>query len=752
MAKIADEYFKVSPWEIIEDGFDPAYSKVAESVFSLANEHMGSRGCFEEGYTGDTLIGNYFNGIYVRILRDDFHYKGDTHIGEMMINSVNWLKTKIVLDGKRLDLAMSKVTDFKRVLDLKTGLLTREFVWETESGKQLALTFERLVSMDKTAYGAQRITMKPLNFSGSVEVSLLADNGIIHGTENENFWDVIDHKDEPDRFWVLSKINAGIQGDLFLSSDHKILCDGTYTQAVFEEDKCIGKTLTIELSEGIATQVGRIICNEKKQAESANAFEDVTFDGLLESNRAWWGRVWKIADITIDGDEKNQQGIRFCLFQMFSTYHGDDPANNIGAKGLTGEAYAGNTFWDTETYCLPFYMLNIPEAAKNLLMYRYHSLDVARDRAKELDCKGAFYPISSISGRESCNLWQHASLQLQATTGVAYGIWFYEKLSDDREFLRNYGAEMLVEIARMCASRGSWSGNGKHYGYYCVMGPDEFAMMVHNNCYTNFMGRFAMNYAGEVVESLKEDVDWYEDFCKRLGFEEEELADWKKKADNMRIPKEGLLYEQHDGFFNLPHVDVDAIPVEDFPLYHSWSYERLFRNDMIKQPDVLMMMLLFNGQFSQEELKANYEYYEPRTIHESSLSPSVHSILAAQLGKEKEAYDFFGFATRLDLDNYNRNTNEGLHTTSIAAAWMNIVYGFGGVRTDGERLAIRPSIPEGWKGYTFHLLYKGVRLYVEVTGEEVTVTVEEGKSIEIELNGTKMEASGVITDQLRGAA
>ncbi len=754
MAKVSDEYFKVAPWEIIEEGFDPSYQMVGESVFSLANEYMGVRGCFEEGYLGETLSGSYFNGVYVRRRRTDMHYKGDTETGEIMVNSVNWLKVRLECKGEVLDLHTAKISDFRRVLDLQTGLLTRSFVWELADGGKVSLRFERLLSMEEPEFGAQRIFLEPLDFSGELQISLLADNGVIHQSEQKNFWDVIEHRQEKNYFSVLSELNDGLQGEICISSEHWIDYeneDAAYTEEDVKEEKVIGKKYHITLKQGKTTILSRLVRNRKgTKAESGANLLNKSFDALLESNRKWWYNIWKQSDIVIEGDEKNQQGIRFCIFQMYQTYHGANPQNNIGAKGLTGEAYAGNTFWDTETYCLPFYMLNMPQAAKNLLKYRYRTLLQAKERAKALDCAGAFYPISTISGRESCNLWQHASLQLQASTGVAYGIWFYEKMSQDLVFLKEYGAEMLVEISRMLATRGDWSADKKTYGYYCVMGPDEFQMMVNNNCYTNYMGKFTMNYTIQVLEALREDAAWYGEFVKRLGLKAEELLDWKKKADAMLILKQGDLYEQHDGFFKLPHVDVDAIPIEDFPLYHTWSYERLFRNDMIKQPDVLMLMLLFNRQFTKKELKANYEYYEPRCIHESSLSPSVHSILAAQLGKEKEAYDFFGFATRLDLDNYNRNTKEGLHTTSIAAAWMNIVYGFGGVRTDGEQLSLSPSIPADWKSYSFHLLYRGVKLQIQVTKEMVKIMAEDNKSLVLELYGEKVSIIGDIKVPLKG--
>lgn len=746
MAKIADEYFQVEPWRIVEKGFDPGHSEVGESIFSLANEYMGIRGFFEEGYSGDSLIGSYFNGVYITEDSGPAQYKGVSHISEFMVNSVNWLKTCIVLDGEILDLNTSKFEDFERVLNLKNGLLTRSFTWISSSGKKTELTFERLLSMEHVSYGVQRITVKPINYSGELEISLSADFGIYHESTKKNYWNLLDTKQEPG-ITVMQGITTW--GEKEIRTTHTFTVDGKYEENKFSNHKEAGKTFILHINEGEPATVTRVVNNNQPGKNEDTLPGNVTFERLLKDSESWWGEVWKTSDIVIEGDEKNQQGIRFCIFQMVQTYHGAYPGDNIGAKGLTGEAYAGCAFWDTETYCLPFYMLNLPHATESLLEYRYNTLDMARERAKALDCEGAFYPVSTISGRESCRLWQHASLQMQASTGVAYGIWFYEKLTDDVDFLKRCGAEMLVEVSRMLATRGDWSADGSYYGYYCVMGPDEFQMMVNHNCYTNYMGKFTMEYTLEVLERLEKDANWYADFVKRLSLTEDEKKDWKEKAAKMRIIKKGNLYEQHDGFFNLPHVDVDAIPVTDFPLYNHWSYDRLYRNDMIKQPDVLMLMLLFNQSFSEEELEENYAYYEPKCIHESSLSPSVHSILAAQIGKEKEAYDFFGFATRLDLDDYNRNTREGLHTTSIAAAWMNIVYGFGGVRTDGDILTVNPTIPESWGGYQFHLIYKGVTLLVKVGKESSILSVENGEKLEIVINGEKKLIEGSVEVPLR---
>lgn len=737
MAKQADRYFVVEPWKIIEKGFQPSYSQVAESVFALGNEYMGVRGYFEEGYSGASTPGSYFNGVYSNAKMGETGYKGIVTVGEFMVNSVNWLAAKISIDGEVLDLNRSDIRDYERVLDLKNGLLTRKLVWVTKSGKETALVFERFLSMSRMNVGAQRITLTAANYEGGVSVELYSDFGMIHYSRNENFWDVVAQSSEDDCFEIGAQVRnyeTRVYSASFVAAEHMSSAE------TLEQEKSIGKRYTIALEQGEAASVTRLVYNDREAlTEEKKAFmRETSFDGLLQETSDWWAQTWEQSDIVIDGDDENQQGIRYCIFQMLQTYHGAQPGNNIGAKGLSGEGYGGCAFWDTETYCLPFFIFNNLTAAKNLLLFRYQTLDEARARAKDLDCRGAFYPISTISGKETCPLWQHASLQLQASTAVAYGIWFYEKMSGDEEFLENYGMEMLIEISRMLATRGDWSADGTQYGYFNVMGPDEFQMMVNHNCYTNYMGRFTFNYTADVWKKLQEKAPSVcERLSKKLGFSVDELADWREKADHMVIlqDQDSLIFEQHEGFFKLPHVDVDQIPVEEFPLYHHWTYDRIYRNDMIKQPDVLMLMLLFNRSFTEEELRANYEYYEPKCIHESSLSPSVHSILAAQLKKKEDALKFFQFATRMDLDNYNRNTCEGLHTTSIAAAWMNIVYGFGGMRSDGELLEFTPTIPAQWNAYSFHVTYQNAVIEVRVEREHVSMRLLQDTSVKVRVYG-----------------
>ena len=733
MTKSADTYLVCDPWQIIEENWSRERNLVSESVFSLGNEHMGVRGYAEEGINAETLQGSYFNGIYEEA---DLNrsYKGIITKTHFMVNSVDWLYAEIHADDELLDIASCDIENFRRVLDMRDGTLKRIFDWRTKSGPVVHLEFIRFLSMDSPGTAYQKINFSVSGGDVSLTVVIANNFNTSHGWNKKNYWDMTR------REWFTS--GAAIQGktirtgqQVFSGFSFRTNIDVQCGKKVAE--KFAGFEIILALKNGESAWIEKCVYNHiSKERDGAGDSvwikgceimkdDPVDFDTALEKQRKYWDTFWKNADIKIEGDPLNQQGIRFCIFQMQQTYNGYDPTNNIGAKGLTGEAYNGHAFWDTETYCLPFYLFSNPQAARNLLSFRYATLDAARDRARQLDCEGACYPIATLNGEEACSLWQHASLQFQPSTAVAYGIRHYVNLCQDTEFLYEQGAVMLVEISRFLASRGSWNNDGTGFGFYAVMGPDEFHMMVNHNCYTNFMAKKTFEYTEQVLQTMeKEQPKKFAVFCKKLKLSQNERMNFVLCADKMIIlfDEKTKIFEQHEGYYTLPRMEISKIPVTDFPLYHNWSYDRIYRTSMIKQPDVLMFLFLYNQEFSRDIKKANYDYYEPNTIHESSLSPSIHSIFASELGKHSEAFRFFGFATRMDLDNYNRNTVEGLHTTSIAAAWMNIVYGFAGLRSDGNYLSLNPVLPEKWTGYEFGILYRNAHIRISVTAKDLVLS------------------------------
>jgi maltose phosphorylase len=752
MVKVEQHYLDIDPWIIRESGFHADESEVSESLFSLGNEFMGVRGYFEEGYSGDRLVGSYVNGVFEETdIAHPVAFRSFSKLMRFMVNTVDWLHTRITLDGELLDLATSKYSDFCRSLDLRNGILTRTFVWTTAGGKSVRLHFERFVSMSEASLGFQRVTFQPLNFSGSLEVEMGLDFSIVHKAENKNLWECR-RKDRDGE--ILAILGETRRSKNKIYSSFRLDASVPIHSEVVRGEKYIGWSMKLRLEEGQSATLDRVVVNHAERTgsvpadavwvkglELARSLGEVSLDAEKAKNSEYWSQIWSKLDVEIDGDPKNQQGIRFCIFNMHQTYHGGDPSLNIGAKGLTGEAYNGHAFWDTEAYCLPFYIFNNPKAARSLLSYRYHTLRGALERAKDFDCEGARYPMCTIDGTESCGVWQHGDLEIHVPAAVAYGIWHYTHITNDRDFLYTQGIEMLVQISRFYASRGGWSQRTGEFGFWFVMGADEFHMAVSNNCYTNVMAKKTFEWTEQALAEMERSHPGeLQSLSLKLGLRSGERADWQNKAGKMRVlqDKETGVFEQHDGYFDMPHQDIRSIAVTDFPLYHHWAYDRLFRTDMIKQPDVLLLHFFFSHDYDLENKRANFHFYEQRCSHESSLSPGIHSILAAELGEHGKAYDYWKHAARLDLDNYNRNTREGLHTTSMAAAWLNVVYGFGGMRSDGTRLSFKPSIPNGWKSFDFDIIYRDAVLNVRVDPHNVTFKLMSGAPFTVEVFGREL--------------
>ncbi|HCE47054.1 MAG TPA: family 65 glycosyl hydrolase [Lentisphaeria bacterium] len=747
MSKVAKKYLATDPWIIEEDGFHPEHAEVSESIFSLGNEFMGVRGYFEEGCTIERFVGSFFNGIFEEEpINHPVNYNGFPRRFHFMLNSLDWLYTRISVGKEALDLGKSRFSGFIRSLDLREGVLKRSFTWHTGKG-DIRVEFERMLSMVRPNVGMQRITLSSLGFSGRIEVKLGLDFSNLQHNRGKSFWNTLRKEHCGDESAIMART---LKSGQKVFSAMKTSCSAEADVKKEAGPQIVSRSYRINLKENEKVTLQRIVVNTtdkkavdddvfwKRSLETARKLDITGYEKLRAEHVGYWKKIWAAQDIEIDGDPENQQGVRFGIFQLHQTYHGVDPSLNISAKGLTGEEYHGHTWWDTETYCLPFYIFNNPAAARNLLEYRYLTLPQAKQRAIEKGCKGARYPMETIDGTEACSVWQHGDLEIHVPVAISYGIWHYSHLTGDKDFLHGHGIEMLAEISRYYASRGGWSQLTGEYGFWCVMGPDEFHMMVNNNCYTNFMVKKAFEYTIAVLEEMRKKAPAkFDSIVKKLNLGKDEMGNWKKMAEHMRIPQDRKtgIYEQHDGYFDMPHLEVDKIRQEEFPLYHNWAYYKLFRTDMIKQPDAMLIQYFYSKEFSDKVKKANFNFYESRCSHESSLSPGVHSIMAAELGMHDKAYSYWGHAARLDLDNYNNNTNQGLHTTSMAAAWMNVVYGFGGLRTDGEFLSFRPSLPKKWKSFKFSLRYQDRILDVHVDREKVRLSIDGNGAVRVELFG-----------------
>ena len=746
MGKEAHRFLEVERNAIREIGFHEERALAAESLFSLSDEFMGSRGYFEEGYSGKSLRGSYFNGIYDYAREKTPNaYKGIVERTHYMVNALDYWKIRLLADGERLDLGKVLFKDFERSLSFEDGLYCRSFLWLLGNGKKVHVHIERILDYENPHEARQRVRLES-DSPVEIDLSFLLDFDLPQWGKESQFhgW-----KKDPGHPGIRAKT---LFTDLSVAGAMDVIPSLPLEGAREEGKKEVGARFRFRL-EGKASFERRTCCLHSRESGKrdllAKAFAELlsrkgrTFEEVREGNRLFLARLEERGRIDIEGDEEDLQGIRYCMFMLNTTYSGYSERDNVPAKGLTGEAYSGHTFWDSETFCLPYFLFTNPKAAESLILFRIHTLEQARKRARMLDCRGACYPVATLNGEEGCALWQHASLQFQASTGTAYALFHHYNVTHDDSLLLKGGMEVLLEISRFLLDRGQWDQERKKFGYYAVMGPDEFKMMVNHDSYTNLMAKFTFELTLDMFEMMRKKHRSLQRLIKREGFGQKFLDELREAADHMLVPfdPESLLYEQNEGFFNLPHIDVKSVPETDFPLYSHWSYDRIYRGDMIKQPAVLMHLFLFLSTTRKEVLEKNYDYYEPRCIHESSLSPSVHSILASALGREEEALRLYGFASRLDLDDWNGNTEEGLHLTSIAAAWNTIVYGFGGFRSDGPELSLAPYLPRKWKSYGFRLLLDGKRLETRVEEGKVTLLALDGP-VDIVLYGEKRHVEG----------
>jgi maltose phosphorylase len=459
---------------------------------------------------------------------------------------------------------------------------------------------------------------------------------------------------------------------------------------------------------------------------------------MLAEQTAAWAKKWEHNDIIIEGDVSAQQAIRFNIFQLNQTYTGEDDRLNIGPKGFTGEKYGGSTYWDTEAYCVPFYLSTAPQqVTRNLLLYRYKQLGKAIDNAKLLGFNNgaALYPMVTMDGTECHNEWEITFEEIHRNGAIAFAIFNYVRYTGDEAYLADYGLEILLAIARFWSQRITWSANRQQYVMLGVTGPNEYENNVNNNWYTNTIGVWCMQYALEVADQLKaSDRVKYDALAAKINFDyDTETARFKDIIAKMYYPydEQQQVFLQQDGYLDKEQILVKDLPATDRPINQKWSWDRILRSCYIKQADVLQGIYFFEDRYDMDTIRRNFDFYEPRTVHESSLSPCVHAILAAKLGDEKRAYEFYLRTSRLDLDDYNNDTEDGCHITSMAGTWMSVVEGFGGMRVRDGKLSFNPFLPDKWTSFSFHIGFRGVSIKITMSKDEVTVKNLSGTGIDL---------------------
>ena len=480
------------------------------------------------------------------------------------------------------------------------------------------------------------------------------------------------------------------------------------------------------------TQVGK---------EKIVAAAQLGYDGQKRQHVLAWKHIWDRGDIEIDGDVPAQQGIRFNIFHLWQTYTGEDPRLNIGPKGFTGEKYGGSTYWDTEAYCIPFYLGTAePNVARNLLTYRFLHLQKAIENAEKLGfSKGAaLYPMVTINGEECHNEWEITFEEIHRNGAIAYAIYDYIRYTGDESYMLDGGLEVLIGIARFWAQRVNFSKDKNAFVMLGVTGPNEYENNVNNNWYTNYIARWCLRYAREqIIFTKKENEEKWREIERKTNLSENETEQWNDIADKMYFPwdENRQVFLQQDGFLDKEIKPAVDIPADQRPIHQHWSWDRILRSCFIKQADVLQGMYFFEDQFTMEVIGRHFDFYEPMTVHESSLSPCVHAILAAHLGKLEKAEEMYHRTARLDLDDYNNDTEDGLHITSMAGTWMAVVKGFGGLSVREGQLHFSPVLPLGWKGIKFKMQFRKRILDITLAPHQTTVVRLQGDPIEIFVQG-----------------
>lgn len=746
------QYFKLDEWSIIEDNFDPSTHEISESIFSLGNGHMGQRANFEEKYTGSSLQGSYMAGVY---------YPDKTRVGwwkngypeyfAKVLNSTNWIGIDVIIDGEDLDLATCKVENFKRVLNMKEGFLERTFDATLNNGKTVKVHAKRFLSMTRLEVGAVKYSVTPVNFDGNITLVPYLDGDVKNQDSNydEKFWDEVSKDIKSYEGYLTMKtkkldfhVCSYMKFDVF-KNDAKVEDTETTVQKV----KYIANEVKLDCKKGDTVTLYKYVANVtsrdyevdelySKAKVLAHDAERDGFEALLKEQANAWHEKWEKSDIVIKGDVAAQQGIRFNIFQLNQTYSGKDDRLNIGPKGFTGEKYGGSTYWDTEAYCIPFYLGTADEnISRNLLIYRYKHLDKARENARNLGfTKGALYPMVTMNGEECHNEWEITFEEIHRNGAIAYGIYDYVNYTGDKSYLGQYGFEVVAEIARFWEQRVNYSIDKEKYVMLGVTGPNEYENNINNNWYTSTLACWTMEYALKVAKYLKENEPArYEELVEKLNLTKTEMNKWQEIIDNMYYPENKKLgiFLQQDGYLDKEQILVKDLPKENLPLNQKWSWDRILRSCFIKQADVLQGIYFFEDRYDIDTIRRNFEFYEPRTVHESSLSPCVHSILAAKIGNKEKAYEMYLRTSRLDLDNYNNDTCDGCHTTSMAGTWMSITQGFGGMRVKNGRIHLNPFIPSNWESYSFRIMFRGSELNVDVTKTNIEISNHSDKDVNL---------------------
>ena len=731
---------EIHPWSIRSTKLEKEHKRLQESLTSLGNGYMGMRGNFEETYSGDSHLGTYIGGVWFPDkTRVGWWKNGYPKYFGKAINALNYSKVAIYVDGQEVDLGKHAPTDFVLELDMHSGVLHRQF---TLFGVQFRISKFLSVAQKELALIRWDITASD-GKTHKVRIDAVIDADVKNEDANyeEKFWQVLARDVAADRGSIATQTVANPFGvDQFIVNAEQTFAGDFTATGHDSSDWRVTNRFEAEVGAAPKTFEKRVIITTSRDYDGLAAVQKAGRDlsakisghnhaDLLAAHKAGWKQRWDIADVVISGNDEAQQGIRFNLFQLFATYYGEDARLNIGPKGFTGEKYGGATYWDTEAYAVPLYLaLAEPNVTRNLLKYRHNQLPQAQHNARQQGLAGALYPMVTFTGVECHNEWEITFEEIHRNGAIPYAIYNYTNYTGDDSYLAKEGLEVLVEVSRFWADRVHYSKRHGKYMIHGVTGPNEYENNINNNWYTNTLAAWVLQYTLDALQKHPRPD---------LNISDAERGKWQDIIANMYYPedKEQGIFVQHDGFLDKDIRPVSALSPDDLPLNQKWSWDKILRSPFIKQADVLQGIYFFGDRYTLDEKRRNFDYYEPMTVHESSLSPSIHAILAAELGKEAKAVEMYQRTARLDLDNYNNDTEDGLHITSMTGSWLAIVQGFAQMKTWGGTLSFAPFLPSDWTGYTFHINYRGRLIKIEVDGKNVTLRLLKGDALPLKLYG-----------------
>ena len=757
--------YKKDVWQIVEEGFHPEMNRESESIFSIGNGYMGQRANFEEHYSGDSLQGSYVAGVY---------YPDKTRVGwwkngypeyfAKVLNAPNWIGIDVSVDGNAVDLATSEIIRFSRILNMKAGYLERSFTINVSGNKKIKITARRFLSMAEPDLGVIRYAVKSIDFDGTLSYTVYLDGDVKNEDTNygKKFWVDVSREINGNTGVLITrtmKTNFHVAtGMCFEVLKEKKSIDAK--PEFINREKYIGYSFSMKINKGEELILNKYVSvlsslnipKDNLPVDIKIRLKEAKEKGyrkLFTDHTKEWERIWSTSDVIIEGDISAQQAIRFNIFQLNQTYTGKDERLNVGPKGFTGEKYGGSTYWDTEAFGLPFFLKTAdPNVGRNLLLYRYKHLDKSIENAAKLGFKNgaALYPMVTMNGEECHNEWEITFEEIHRNGAIAYAIFNYIRHTGDNAYMADYGIEVLIAISRFWSQRATFSQNIKKYVILGVTGPNEYENNVNNNWYTNYLAVWTLSYTLKNISLLdKDDPDKLSTLFRRINFNyADESARWKELIKYMHFPfdKTRNIFLQQDGFLDKELLPASGIPPDQKPINQHWSWDRILRSCFIKQADVLHGLYLFEDQFDTETIKRNFDFYEPMTVHESSLSACIHSIVASGIGNIDKAYELYLRTARLDLDDYNNEVSEGLHITSMAGSWLAIVEGFGGMRIHESKILLKALIPANWRSYSFHARFRGVLFEVRVTKECVIISnLSEGKLI-LEISGIEYQVKG----------